>query len=88
MSIEERLERQNQWMRRIGAAAVVLLAVVLLGPRREGLPPGLEVMDLDTFTVGQLVIKGETGRIGLRVVESTLTLFDANGKVIWQAPKN
>ena len=78
MSVEQRLkrlERQNQWMRRLGAVGVALAAAVfLMGQWKE--PPDL--------VVRSLTLMDATGRtraeLGVRGGVSALTLKDEAGR--------
>jgi hypothetical protein len=137
----ERLERENRWMRRIGAVGVaVVAAVFLIGQGKDKELPDLEVRSLkvkdnagkvravlasDTDGTVYLRLRDKDGkpRAGLtlfadspsldlwdkncetravlgvtttvdkvtgaetKTAESTLTLYDAQGTVVWQAPR-
>ncbi|MHC4137873.1 MAG: hypothetical protein ACYS0K_23270 [Planctomycetota bacterium] len=126
----ERLERENRWMRRIGAVGVaVAAAVFLVGQGKEKVPPNLVARSLTLkdkegtvhayLAAGvdgsslifvdkahkmraSLIVGGVRGarltfhdrdgkaRAGLGTLVSGsphVTLSDAKGNVIWQAPR-
>jgi hypothetical protein len=133
-----RLERENRWIRRIGAVCLALVAAVfLMGQDKAKELPDLEVRSLEVRT---LVVKDKDGKVraalrarpdgaptlslsdkdgGTRALLATwpdgspglclydkdskrrallalrlgdgspsLRLFDAKGKLIWEAPKD
>ena len=86
MTIEQRLEkleRQNKWMRRIGAVAVALVAAVfLMGQGKEKEPPDLIVKSLTVVDKdGKVRARLEVGpSVPLEVGQPQLTLFDQNGQ--------
>jgi len=82
----ERLERENRWMRRIGAVAVaVAAAVFLIGQGKKNAPPDLVVRSLK--------VVDKDGKVRAYLVKpadgsATLGLMDSAGRmrVLLQAP--
>jgi len=75
----ERLEKQNRWMRRIGAVGLAVVAgVFLVGQGKEKVPPDLVVRSL------KMEDKDGVVRAGLFPMDADgspgLTLADKNGK--------
>ena len=95
MSVEERLERlerQNKWMRRLGAVGVALVAVVfLMGQGKE--PPDLVVRALTLKDAAGktraelgvrdgapiLTLKDEAGRPRVALSQEIMEFFDSSG---------
>ena len=82
MSIEERLERlerQNKWMRRIGAVGVALVAAIfLLGQGKEQAVPSIKAREL------VLVDEAGAKRASLTTKndKTQLAFFDKKGKAV------
>ncbi len=96
------LERGNRRMKRIGALVLAVAAVVLLSGQAKGKDlPDLEVGSLTlkdwegktraALSTGGLVLRDKDGKprahLGVVADGAFLTLFDAKGNVLWQAPR-